>query len=113
MKVLISKAQKIQPLLPSQIIVNNIEINENKRIANKFNNFFINSGPELAKEIPGPSRYFESYVSKSNSTMSTGPISANELKNVFLSIKTKKYPGQDEINFHVIRSCFGEFLEPF
>ena len=108
MKVLISKAQKIQLLLPSEIIVNNIEINEDKRIANKFN-----SGPELAKEIPGPSRYFESYVSKSNSTMSTGPISANELKNVFLSIKTKKYPGQDEINFHVIRSCFGEFLEPF
>ena len=42
----------------------------------------------------------------------TGPISVNELKNVFFSIKTNKCPGHDEINFNVIRSCFGELCEP-
>ena len=44
--------------------------------------------------------------------MPTGPISVNESKNAFFSIKTIKCPGQDEINFNVKKSCFGEFCEP-
>ena len=52
MKEVIGKAWKTQPLLPRKIIVNNFKINDEKRIANKFNNFFIDNGPELAKEIP-------------------------------------------------------------
>ena len=112
MKEVIGKPLKTRPLLPSKIIVNNIEINEDKRIANEFNNFFISIGPELAKKIPRPARSFESYVTKSNSTMPIGPISVNELKNTFFSIKTNKYPGHVEINFNVIRSCFGELCEP-
>ena len=98
----IGKAGKTQPLLPSKIIINNIEIIDNKRIANEFNNLFIDIGPELAIEIPRPARSFESYVPKSNSTMPTGPISVNELKHAFFSIKTNKCPGHDEINFNVI-----------
>ena len=91
MNEVIVKARKTQPLLPRKIIVNNLEINEEKRIANKFN-FFIYIGPELAKEIPEPTRSFESYVLKSNMIMPTGPISVNELKNAFFSVKTNKCP---------------------
>ena len=113
MKEVIGNARKRQLLLPSKIIVNNIEINEDKRsITNEFDNFFIDIGPELAKEIPRPARSFESYVPKSNSTMPTGPISVNELKNASFSIKTNKCPENDEINFNVIRSCLGELCEP-
>ena len=105
MKEVIGKARKTQSLLPSKILVNNIEIN------NEFNNFFIDIGPELAKENPRPARSFESCVPNSNSNMPTGPISANELKNAFFSIKTNKCLGHDEINFNVVRSCFGELCE--
>ena len=73
-----------------------------------FNNFFVDIGPELAKEIPEPARSFESYIPKSNTIMPTGPISVNEFKNAFLSMKANKCPGYDEINLYVIRSCFGE-----
>ena len=52
MKEVIGKAGKTQPLLPSKIIINNIEIIDNKRIANEFNNLFIDISPELAIEIP-------------------------------------------------------------
>lgn len=52
MKEVIGKARKTQPLLSCKIIVNNIKINEEKRIANKLNNFLIDVDPELAKEIP-------------------------------------------------------------
>ena len=106
------KAWKMQPLLPCKVIVHNIEINEEKRIANEFNDFSIDIGAELAKEITRPGKSFESYVPKSNTTMSTGPISVNELKNAFFSIKTNKCPGHDEINFIVTSSCFGELCKP-
>ena len=89
MKEVISKAPKMEPLLPCTISVNNIEGNEEKRIANEFNIFFVDNGPDLAKEIPRPVKSFERYVLKSNTTMPTGPISVNELKNAFVLNKNK------------------------
>ena len=112
MKEVIVKARKTEPLLPRKIIVNNFDINGEKQITNKFNNFFIDIGLELPKEIPEPAKSFKSYIPKSNMIMSTGPISVKKLKNVFYSIKTNKCPGHDELNFNVIRSCFGELCEP-
>ena len=47
---------------------NYCEQHKEKRIANEFNNFFIDIGPELAQEIPRPTSSFKSYVPKSNST---------------------------------------------
>ena len=91
MKEVIGKARQAQPLLPSKFIVNKAELNEDKWIANEFNNFFIDIGLELAKEIPRPARSFESNVQISNSKMPTRPISVNELKNDFFSIKTNKW----------------------
>ena len=44
--------------------------------------------------------------------MPTEPISVNELKNTFFSIKTNRYPRPDEINFNVVWSCFGKLCEP-
>ena len=78
MKEVIGEARKMHgSLLPCKIIVENIEINEEKRIANEFNNFFTDIDPELAKEIPIPARSFESYLRKSNPIMPTGAISVN------------------------------------
>ena len=111
MKEVSGKAQKTQPLFPSKIIVDNIEIHEDKQTPNEFNNFFIGIGPELAKKIRIPARSFESYVPKSNSTIPTEPISVNELKNAFFSIKANTCRGHDESNFSGIRSCFGELCE--
>ena len=88
MKEVIGKTRKIQLLLPSKIIVDIIEVNEDKQPAKEFNNFFIDIAPELAKEIPRHARSFKSYVPKSNSTMPTGPISVNEIKNIGKSIIT-------------------------
>ena len=112
MKEVIGKARKTRPLLPSKTIVNNLEINEEKRIANKFDHFFIDIGPELANEISEPARSIESHIPKSNTIMPTGPISVNEFKNAFFLVKTNKCPGHDEININVIKSCLGERCEP-
>ena len=36
----------------------------------------------------------------------------NELKEAFFSLKTNKSPGYDDINFNVVKKCFGEVNEP-
>ena len=51
MKEVISKTWKHNHFWPHKTIVNNIEINEHKRIANEFHNFFINLRSEHQKRF--------------------------------------------------------------
>ena len=51
MKKVIGKTLKMQPFLPHKIIVNNIKLNEDKRIANEFNDFFLDIGPQQQKRF--------------------------------------------------------------
>ena len=44
--------------------------------------------------------------------MESHPLSINELKDAFFSIKINKSPGHDEVSFNVIKKCFGELCEP-
>ena len=44
--------------------------------------------------------------------MESQPLSINELKNAFFSLKTNKIPGHDGVSFNVIKKCFGELCEP-
>ena len=44
--------------------------------------------------------------------MPSQSLSINELKDAFFSLKTNKSPGADEINFNVIKHCFGELCGP-
>ena len=34
------------------------------------------------------------------------------LKEAFFSLKTNKSPGYDDINFNIVKKCFGETIEP-
>lgn len=40
------------------------------------------------------------------------PLTTNELKDVFFSLKTKKNPGCDEVSFNVIRHGFAVLYKP-
>ena len=44
--------------------------------------------------------------------MEKNSLSINELKGDFFSLKTNKSPGYDDINFNVVKKCFGEINEP-
>ena len=39
-------------------------------------------------------------------------LSVNELKEAFFLLKTNESPGFDDINFNVVKKCFGEINEP-
>ena len=44
--------------------------------------------------------------------MESQPLSINELKDPFFSLKINKSPGHDGVSFNVIKECFGELCEP-
>ena len=81
-------------------------------IANKFNKFFTNIGPEVARKIPTASRTFESFLNKIDITMPADSITINEYKESFFPLKTNKSPGYDEISSNVIINCFSELNDP-
>ena len=83
-----------------------------KKIAEKFNNFFINIGPKLAQKIEAPTETFDSYLKKINKRQPEYPLTMNELKEAIFSLETNKCPGHDEISFNVLKNCFGSLSKP-
>ena len=82
-------------------------------IANKFDKYFVYIGPSLAKNIPNPSISFERFLKRVNTTLPSQSLSIKELKDNFLfSLKANKSTGADEINFNVMKHCFGELCGP-
>ena len=57
-------------------------------------------------------RTFESFLDKIDTTMPADPITINELKEAFFSLKTNKSAGYDEVNSNVIKNCFSELNYP-
>ena len=51
-------------------------------------------------------------MKKVNTTLPSQSLSINELKDAFFFSETKKSPGADEINFNVIKHCFGKLCGP-
>ena len=88
------------------------EVTEIKDIAKEFNNFFMNFGPNLAKKVPNSSNSFTSFLNQTHSIMKKNSLSINQLKEALFSLKTNKSPGYDDINFNVVKKCFGEINEP-
>ena len=44
--------------------------------------------------------------------MKTKPLSMNELEDAFYSFKSNKSPGYDDVNYNVIKKCFGSLRQP-
>ena len=113
MKELIGKVKIKKSSLPFKIVIDKTDILGGKNIANEFNNFFTDIGLKLAKKIPESSQPFESYMKKVNSEMENKPLSINELKDAFFSLKINKSTGHDDISsYNVVSKCFGDLCTP-
>ena len=90
MKEVIGKTNKSGSRLPIKLLINKNDVTSEIGIANEFNNFFTNIGPELAKKIPTASRTFESFLNKIDAKIPADPVTINELKEAFSSLKKNK-----------------------
>ena len=92
-------------------IGNKIRTGENE-IANEFNNYFVDVGPSLAKNIRNTSIRFESFLKRVTTTLPSQSLSITELKDALFYLKTNKSPGVDEINFNIFKHCLRELCGP-
>ena len=96
--------------------MNEVDIFDERKIANEFNTFFTNIGSKLASENPNALTTFKSYINKPDSVMERKQLLMKELKDAFFSLKInkkkKKSPGYDDISFNVLEKCFSCLFEP-
>ena len=110
MKEIIGKMHQYdKPKLHRKLFVDKKYITLEKEIAKKFNEFFTEIGPSLARKIPTPSKPFGSFLKKVSTTLSG--LTINKLNNALFSLKRNNSTGADEILFHVIKNCFGELSD--
>ena len=114
MKQIIGKAKHSKKShFPQKLKIGNKTKTGENEIANEFDKHFADIGPTLATNIPMPSIPFEGFLKRVNTTLSSQSVLINELKDAFFfSLKTNKSPGADEINFSIIKHCFGELCGP-
>ena len=95
--------------LPKHLIVDKIEIHDAKSIAEKFNKFFVNIGPNLANKIPQCNLTFKSYLPTVNTTLKETVLSENEFEEEFKTLKKNKAPGHDGLDVNIITYVY-EFI---
>ena len=101
MKEIIGKNKRDNKTLPKHLIVYKIEIGNAKSIAKKFNEYFVNIGPDLANKIPQRDLTFKSNL-PSNSKCNLKRNSENEFEEAFRTLKKKKGPGPDGLDVNII-----------
>ena len=78
-----------------EIIINNNIIKDPTTIADSFNAFFANVGPNLAAKIPKPSQQFTAYLKDSLSeSIFLKPADESEIKLIIHSLKNSHSKGQ-------------------
>ena len=106
MKEIIGKKKCNSQILPKQILVDKIEVNDARSIAEKFNEFYVYVGPNLAKKFPQSDINFESYLPKVNATLKVNTLTENELEEAVKSLKKNKASGPDGLDVNIIISVY-------
>ena len=111
MKDIIGKSKIKKTNLPRKLTINKVDVYNKPEIADAFNDFFTNIGQKLASQLPKLSKTFETYMNKVNVLMDSKPLSLNELKEAFFSLKINKSSGVDDVSFNIIKKWFGVLCE--
>ena len=96
-----------------EIIHNNKIVRDQKQIANNFNSYFTNIGPNLAAKIPTTSHKFMEYLKPmyANSIF-MNPTDYSEINQVIHSLKNSNSKGHDDLSVNTLKSCGELILKP-
>ena len=73
-----------------------------------FNSYFVSIGPNLAPSIPESKTSFQNYYN--SPSLSTINLTDLELENPFVSLKTNKSSGYDDISADVVKKVSDEIF---
>ena len=111
LKEVINKKKSL--VKPSSLKINDQATSDRKIIANGFNNFFVNVGNNLARNIPNSLVDPTSYIKESNlHSIFIHPVDSNEVYRIILSLKNAS-AGCDGIHSDVVKKTCLAYLKPF
>ena len=103
MKEIIGKSKMTTECLPKSLIINEVDISDEKEIATNLNKYFSNVGKNLASKIQKSKKHFNAYLNKSNfPDISNETLTHKELELAFSSLKRNKGLGYDGISSNII-----------
>ena len=92
--------------------INNRTVDDKQLIANTFNNFFLNIGPNIAKNIPHSDLDFNHFLKERNlQTIFIRNTNEQEMTNIINGLKNTS-AGWDEINISIIKSVSHLIIRP-
>ena len=91
--------QKQNKNFVKELVINDVSVTDKQEIANKFNEFFVNVGPNLAHKINTENkRPYSSYLNKViSSKFYFTPIQQQDLSKIIKSLRSKSSSGHDSI----------------
>ena len=99
--------------LPSYFCDGNNILTSNEDIANCFNRFFCNIGPELANSIKGPEgKSYQDYLKQNIlSSFSFSTVSSDDVKDMIASLKSKSSFGHDGVSSILLKQLSPEIYK--
>ena len=98
---------------PNEVIDKGHKIQDPGEIAEVFNNYFINVGPNLASKIPAVTEKFSQYIqSNTSQSLFFNPTNTHEILEIVRLLKTSKSSGYDELSVHLIKQIIHYIVSP-
>ena len=111
MKNIINK-DKVANSPPEYFDINGEQVTNKTRIANGFNKFYVNIGPNLCKNLPPSNVNPTTYLKNRNfHSMFIEPVNEPEIKKIIMSLKESAV-GWDELSAKVLKQCSSYILTP-
>ena len=108
------KNKTISSIYPEFFMLDNTKLSDKKDIANKFNEYFINIGPDLAEKIEvNNAKQFEEYLTEPIfSRLQFTNVNDAEIQNIIQNLPSKTSFGFDNLSLKIIKTIKGDLLSP-
>ena len=103
---------KILSKFPKSINVNGKSIKKNNLIAEEFNKYLTNVGPNLASKVKNTYKSFDDFLFPVQKIMEHEDLTFEEFEKTFKSVKHNKAAGHDDIDSNVIIKVDDEISYP-
>ena len=103
---------KILSKFPKSINVNGKSIKKNNLIAEEFNKYLTNVGPNLASKVKNTYKSFDDFLFPVQKKMEHKDLTFEEFEKTFKSVKHNKAAGHDDIDSNVIIKVYDEISYP-
>jgi len=112
-KEIMNKNQNVKGT-PKYFLLRGFQISDHKSIANEFNNFFVNIGPNLASNITTvQNKTFKDYLRpRSSKEFKFQRVNVNQVKKGIDDLKSKTSSGIDNISNKFLKLIKNEICEP-